>query len=693
MTWSIDFAPLVPVWLIIAMTLIAVVIVGLSLWRGQRGALVRAAAFAALVIALTNPAIQREDREPLTSVVALVADRSQSQDLDGRKQTTDETVAALAERIRDLPNVELRIVNAGRKRNSLQNDGTTLFDALDQELSDVPPDRIAGTIMVTDGQVHDIPEQADKLGFNAPLHVLVTGHAQERDRRIVIDRAPRFGLVGKEQQVRLRVEQAGEGIDTAPVRLTIRRDGEDVGVRSLPPGATVDIPVEITHGGKNIFEFEAETLEGELTTLNNRAVITIDGVRENLRVLLVSGEPHAGERTWRNLLKSDASVDLVHFTILRPPEKQDGTPISQLSLIAFPTRELFSVKIDEFDLIIFDRYKRRRVLPILYFDNIARYVRDGGALLVATGPDYAEAGSLYNTPLANVMPAEPSGDIIEEAFLPRISSLGARHPVTRGLPGSRSAVPDWSHWFRLVDTYDHHGEVVMNGPRDKPLLILDRQEKGRVALLLSDHVWLWARGYEGGGPHVQLLRRLAHWLMKEPDLEEEALRASSRGHELTVERQTLADTVDPVTITTPTGETQTLPLTETEPGLWRATLHTDDIGLYSVSDGERTALANIGPANPREFANVLSSPAPLTPLANATQGSVRRLEGRADTAIIPRVVALNRASSYSGNGWLGLKMSEASVLKGIDRMPLFIGFLGLAILLGLLSATWYREGR
>ena len=693
MTWSIDFAPLVPLWLIIAMAFIAVVIVGLSLWRGQRGALVRAAAFAALVIALTNPAIQREDREPLTSVVALVADRSQSQDLDGRKQTTDETVATLAERIRNLPNVELRIVNAGRKRNSLQNDGTTLFDALDQELSDVPPDRIAGTIMVTDGQVHDIPEQADKLGFSAPLHVLVTGHAQERDRRIVIDRAPRFGLVGKEQQVRLRVEQAGEGIDTAPVRLTIRRDGEDVGVRSLPPGATVDIPVEITHGGKNIFEFEAETLEGELTTLNNRAVITIDGVRENLRVLLVSGEPHAGERTWRNLLKSDASVDLVHFTILRPPEKQDGTPISQLSLIAFPTRELFSVKIDEFDLIIFDRYKRRRVLPILYFDNIARYVRDGGALLVATGPDYAEAGSLYNTPLANVMPAEPSGDIVEEAFLPRISSLGARHPVTRGLPGSRSAVPDWSHWFRLVDTYDHHGEVVMNGPRDKPLLILDRQEKGRVALLLSDHVWLWARGYEGGGPHVQLLRRLAHWLMKEPDLEEEALRASSRGHELTVERQTLADTVDPVTITTPTGETQTLPLTETEPGLWRATLHTDDIGLYSVSDGERTALANIGPANPREFANVLSSPAPLTPLANATQGSVRRLEGRADTAIIPRVVALNRASSYSGNGWLGLKMSEASVLKGIDRMPLFIGFLGLAILLGLLSATWYREGR
>ena len=98
----------------------------------------------------------------------------------------------------------------------------------------------------------------------------------------------------------------------------------------------------------------------------------INGVRDRLRVLLVSGEPHAGERTWRNLLKSDASVDLVHFTILRPPEKQDGVPVDELSLIAFPTRELFIEKIEDFDLIIFDRYRRRGILPSLYLENIAQ---------------------------------------------------------------------------------------------------------------------------------------------------------------------------------------------------------------------------------------------------------------------------------------------------------------------------------
>ena len=152
-------------------------------------------------------------------------------------------------------------------------------------------------------------------------------------------------------------------------------------------------------------------------------MVSIDGVRDKLRVLLVSGEPHAGERTWRNLLKSDASVDLVHFTILRPPEKQDGTPINELSLIAFPTRELFQQKIKEFHLIIFDRYARQGVLPIIYFDNIARYVQEGGAVLVAAGPDYASPTSIWRTPLEQILPAEPSGrtdrDAVPRAALRR----------------------------------------------------------------------------------------------------------------------------------------------------------------------------------------------------------------------------------------------------------------------------------
>lgn len=691
MVWSLAFDPLVPLWALVAGGVIAVLLTAFSGFLNLRGWLLRTLTMALLLLALANPAVEREDREPLSSVVALVVDKSQSQRLSDRQSTTDEAVEELTRRIGALDGFDLRVLEA---RNSGSGDGTEAFQTLANGLADVPPDRVGGAIIVTDGQIHDIPGNAGALGFDAPVHGLITGTVDERDRRIVLDKAPRFGLVDSEQIVSLTVVDQGRG--TGPgdqVRLTVKRDGDVVTERTARTGEKIDIPVEIAHGGNNIFEFDAEPLTDELTTLNNRAVVTIDGIRENLRVLLVSGSPHAGERTWRNLLKSDASVDLVHFTILRPPEKQDGTPINQLSLIAFPTRELFSVKIDEFDLIIFDRYVRRGVLPMLYFDNIARYVRDGGAMLLAGGPDYAEGGSLYRTPLAPILPARPTGTILEQPYHASLADLGKRHPVTRGLPGSEQDPPAWSRWFRVVDTEIDAGQTLMSGPSDTPLLVLNREGEGRVAMLLSDHVWLWARGYEGGGPHVPLLRRLAHWLMKEPDLEEEALNVSMRGPELVIERQTLGETVGEVTVVSPTGDRSQIVLTEQEPGLWRAGMPAGETGLFSVTEGDMSALIHVGPQNPREYTDVLSTTEPLAPLSEATGGASERLRDVGGDLTVPRIVSMRPSASYAGNGWLGLKATEASVLNGIDRYPLMIGLLGLALLLGALSLTWYREGR
>jgi len=691
MVWSLSFDPLLPLWALVAGGAVALLVAALSGYLSLRGWVLRSLTMALLLFALANPAIEREDREPLSSVVALVVDKSQSQRLADRETTTDEAAAEIQRRVEALNGFDLRIIEA---RNSGAGNGTQVFQSLTNGLADVPPERVGGAIIITDGQIHDIPESAGALGFDAPVHGLITGAPEERDRRIVLDKAPRFGLVGSEQTVSLTVVDQGQG--TGPgdqVLLTVKRDGTVISERTARTGQKIDVPVEIAHGGDNIFEFEAEPLSGELTTLNNRAVVTIDGIRENLRVLLVSGSPHSGERTWRNLLKSDASVDLVHFTILRPPEKQDGTPINQLSLIAFPTRELFSVKIDEFDLIIFDRYVRRGVLPMLYFDNIARYVRDGGAVLLAGGPDYAEAGSLYRTPLAPILPASPTGGILEEPFYATLASLGERHPVTRGLPGSEQEPPAWSRWFRAVDTQLDAGHQLMSGPSDAPLLVLNREGEGRVAMLLSDHVWLWARGFEGGGPHVPLLRRLAHWLMQEPDLEEEALNVSMRGSDLVIERQTLGDTVGEVTVTAPTGDTTEVTMSEQDPGLWRGNMQATETGLFSVTDGEMSALIHVGPQNPREYTDVLSTTEALAPISEATGGSTQRLRDVGGDMDVPRVVSMRASASYEGNGWIGLKATEASVLNGVDRYPLMIGLLGLAILLGMLSLTWYREGR
>ncbi|MCX5571834.1 hypothetical protein [Kaistia nematophila] len=692
MNWSITFAPLIPLPWLVAVAVLGLLAVAPLLLRRLRGGWLRLLALAALLAALSGPVLLAEDRQPLPTVVALVVDKSASQDLDGRARMTEEARAALEKRFGELRSLDLRVIEAGGKTGGAPVDGTELFSAVSAALADVAPERLGAVVMLTDGEVHDVPMPPNSPFGGAPLHALISGHDNERDRQMVIRSAPRFAIVDENQTIEYSVIDQGAPSND-PLRVTISLDGEPLATETVTPGAINRFPIRIGHAGQNIYEFEAAPLEGELTAVNNRAAAVIDGIRENLRVLLVSGEPHAGERIWRNLLKSDASVDLVHFTILRPPEKQDGTPINELSLIAFPTRELFSVKIDQFDLIIFDRYAQRGVLPTIYFDNIARYVRDGGALLVASGPDYASDDSLWNTPLADVLPAAPTGRVIEKPFLPRVTDLGGRHPVTRGLEGADTEPPRWSRWFRQIEVDKPSGETILKGVDDDPLLVLDREGKGRVALMLSDQVWLWARGYEGGGPHVDLLRRLAHWLMKEPDLEEEALRATARGATLVIDRQTMQEKIGPVTVIAPSGARRTLTLAPDAPGRFHGEMPADEIGLWRVEDGEHRAFAHVGPANPREFTDVLSSFDKLQPVVDATGGHMARMvtaDGKLDT---PRIVPVRPGRAMAGRDWMGIRMTDASVLRGVDRWPLFSGFLGLAALLGVMAATWYREGR
>jgi hypothetical protein len=687
MQYGIAFTPLVPslvLW--IALAAIAVIAVLLLLGR-SRGAAIRVAALALILLALANPSFTREDREPLTSVAAVVVDKSPSQNFGERTRETAQAREALVDSLKKIKGLEVRVVEAGQADG--ETDGTRLFGALSSALSDVPVDRVAGAFMITDGRVHDIPANAAAVGFQAPVHALITGRKDERDRRIAISAAPRFGIVGQPQTITYRLDD--QGVTGERAKIVVRRDGEVINERTLLSGQTANIEVDIKHAGPNIVEIEASPLENELTLVNNRAVVAIDGVRDKLRVLLVSGEPHSGERTWRNLLKSDASVDLVHFTILRPPEKQDGTPINELSLIAFPTRELFQQKINEFQLIIFDRYARQGVLPIAYFDNIARYVRAGGAVLVSAGPDYASTTSIWRTPLDSVLPAEPVG-VTEKPYYAHLSDAGKRHPVTRGLEGSATEPPHWSRFFRTVETRNAITPPVMTGADGKPLLLLSRFGEGRVALLLSDHIWLWARGYEGGGPHLDLLRRTSHWLMKQPDLDEEALRLQTSGKDLVVLRQTMADTVAPVTVTSPSGATRELTLSASEPGTWRSAIPAGELGLWQATDGTLKALINVGPTNPKEFSEVTSTTETLKPLAQATGGDARRVVD-GSSLDMPRVVPVRASGVFHGDGWMGVKMRDASVVRGVGVLPIFAGLIGLLLLLGAFAATWLREGR
>jgi hypothetical protein len=691
---NLSFTPLLPWPALIVLGALAFGVLLLSLRGGRRGLLWRLLALSLLLLALADPALVREQRDPQKTVVLVGLDRSESQSIGERAAQTDKARAALEAAFAKLGDIEPHFFDYANKGGD--GEGTMLFSALEQNSKDIAPERIGAAILVTDGIVHDIPAKAQALGFKAPLHALVTGHEGERDRRIELIEAPRFGIVGRDQIIKARVIDAAGASE--PIVIEARRDGVDVARLSARSGEIVDIPVRIEHGGQNVVEIETPASADELTDLNNKAVVSIEGVRDRLKVLLVSGEPHPGERSWRNLLRSDANVELVHFTILRPPEKLDGTPANELSLIAFPTADLFGRKINDFDLIIFDRYSNQTLLPSVYFDNIANYVENGGAFLVATGPDYATLRGLYYSPLESLLPARPDGSLYEQAFRAHVSKDGAKHPVTRGLEGAHGAAPNgapaWGQWFRQVDASVLKGNSLLSGALDKPLLVLAREGKGRIAVLLTDQLWLWARGYDGGGPHVDLMRRLAHWLMKEPDLEEEALRASARGRDVTIERQSLKDEVGPVNIVSPTGVREDVALTPAEPGLARAHYVAREMGLYRFESGELKALVNVGPENPREFREVVSTTQKLRPLAEETGGTVRRLSKDASGEIaLPRVVEMRDASMFGGADYIGIKRTGASTLKGVEVAPLAIGPWAMLALLGAIVFAWAWEGR
>ncbi|HEY4345781.1 MAG TPA: hypothetical protein VGN05_15635 [Parvibaculum sp.] len=694
-SWEIVFEPSLPFALIVVLGLIGVAVIAYSAWRGARGAPWRTAALAVTLAAILNPTMRQEDRQSVPDVAVIVADNSQSMEIGDRPKESQAALARIEASLKNMHGIETRVVTVTGGAGGSGDDGagTRAFAALEQALADVPRERVAGAIIVTDGEIHDVPKNAKMLGFDAPVHGLIVGRKNEKDRRLTILEAPRFGIVNEPVKLALRVddtnaEQAGG--QTAPVTIAI--DGKQVMKTDVAIGQKTQVTLSLAHGGPNVIEIDAAPGPDELTLLNNRAVVVANGIRDRLRVLLVSGEPHPGERTWRNLLRADPSVDLVHFTILRPPEKQDGIPIDELSLIAFPTRELFVDKLHEFDLVIFDRYKRQSVvLPLEYLSNVVQYVEDGGAVLDAAGPAFASPFSLYRTPLAAILPAQPTGNVTVGGFRPHVTDTGHKHPVTADLPGGDVNPPQWGRWFRIIDSTVDRGEVVMDAPGGKPLVVLDHAGKGRVAQILSDHFWLWSRGFEGGGPQAELLRRLAHWLMKEPDLEEENLSATIVGSTLTVKRRTMADAAADAEVTAPSGKKTTLKLEKTAPGRFEARMSVAELGLYRIAQGDQSAVAASGPLNPREYADVRATDAVLKPIAAETGGGLYWV-GK-DAQDTPDIRAVRPGHDAAGDDWLGLRRNEQYLVRAVHQVPLLSGPLALLLILGALALAWRREGR
>jgi len=689
---NLAFSPLIPwpaLWVLAAFAALCLIF---SLWRGLPGWALRTLAALVLLGALAEPNLQQEQREALSDIVLVIVDRTESQTVSTRPEQITKAVDALLVKIGGLDGFTTKTVEVTND-TAKQDDGTHLISALISAANAVAQDRLAGAVLITDGQVHDADIPVD---FPAPVHVYLTGQEADWDRRLVIKNAPAFAILDEEITLSLRIDDQGQVPSAVQghARISIAIDDNKPVEFTVETNADLELPLSLPHGGINLLQFNVIPVEGELTERNNSAVVSINGVRDRLRVLLVSGEPYAGERTWRNLLKSDSAVDLVHFTILRPPEKQDGVPVNELSLIAFPTRELFLEKVDEFDLIIFDRYSKRGLLPNAYLSSVVDYTKRGGAVLVATGPAFAGVNSLYRTPLSIILPAKPTARVYDVGYTPIISDIGKRHPVTEGLEAfssgfGRSEDQPWGRWFRHIDADQKTGSVVMDGVDDRPLLLLDRVEEGRIAMLLSDQAWLWARGFEGGGPQQELLRRLAHWMMKEPELEEERLTATAVGQNVTIVRRSLGVENKSVTIETPHGEQIELDLSETSPGRWQSDFTGVGNGLYRLTDGLMSTVFALGPSAPKEFENTIANAEKLKPLLAETSGVALALHKVANPDI--RLVRSGRTAG--GQNWIGFTPRNAYITTDITSHPLLPAWMMLLLTGMLIIWAWRVESR
>lgn len=305
------------------------------------------------------------------------------------------------------------------------------------------------------------------------------------------------------------------------------------------------------------------------------------------------------------------------------------------------------------------------------------------------GPEFAQPFSLYDSPLADILPAAPSGEVVSDVFRPRVAGTGLRHPVTDAIVPEAGAAP-LGPWIRHIQAHPKPGATsVMIGAERQPLLLLDRVDEGRVALLLSDTLWLWEKGWRGGGPQAELVRRLAHWLMKEPDLEEEALRAEVSGGQLRIERRSLESGPDSVTVTTPSGREETVSLSDRPGGRSTAQVPVDEPGIYRINDGEMQAIAAAGAANPLETSALVATESKVRPIVEASGGGLWWLTEDS----VPEIRRVGAGAPTSGSGWMGLRANGDYVVAGVRQSPLLPLWAALSLILGGIVLAWWREGR
>jgi hypothetical protein len=678
---NISFYPHISYSLFYILSFLSLIMVFIGFKFKASGNILRTILICIILMCIANPVIVSENRENIPDTVAIILDLSPSQSINNRKEIAQQTYNKLKKKLEKIDNLDLRFKTINGKN------GTKIFEPLSSMVGDIPVDRLAGAIIITDGQIQDMPKNLDSYNFKAPMNFLLTGEKNEKDRRLIIESAPRFGIVGEEIKMKIKVEDTSSKVPNALVSINMNNDIKQS--RSITIGETVIITLPLDRAGITTLNIDVEPGQEELTLQNNKSLIEINAIRERLKVMLVSGEPNMGLRSWRNLLNSDPSVDLVHFTILRPPNKQDLTPIGELSLIPFPTRELFQLNLKDFDLIIFDQYHLRGILPPYYLKNIVEYVVNGGALLDTAGPAYAGPYSLSQSPLQNILPTEPTGEVITQKFIPSITNDGLRHPVTANLKDDQEQT-DWGPWYRMVEGLTISGDVLLEGPENRPLLILNRIGQGRVAQILSDQSWVWSRSEKNKGPQADLLRRLVHWLMKEPELEENELSAKVENNTILITRNSLVLNNKPISLISPSNKKMEVFLEELGNGKQIGKILSPEQGIWKLSSGSSSISIIVGNYNSSEYLDVRSTEQIIQPIVDKNMGSINWINSQNN---IPDIKHLNKSQFQNESKNIQLIKNEKYFIKNLRQTSITPWYFILILSIIIIFSAWYRESR
>jgi uncharacterized membrane protein len=554
MTWKdITLSPILPLWLILALLaagILALILLHPRLRRrvgGSRSLRLSALRLGALLLLIgcfLDPTSTERRENKSSPALAFFLDTSATMGLPGKggKTRLEEAISLLLGGEKPLLKSllerfevqvyalgeSIRPVDAGEV-SRLKPAGTPRELALAAEKLSSPN---ALPILLSDGKV----KWAGKGSSSLPFFTVPLGDpGNYRDIWIHAVKAPAVAFRGREVRIEAVVKSHGYGPMTLPVSL---RDGQKLltaqSIRTQ--GGPAEIPLSFSftleETGPHHLSLSLPPQTGESSTLNNSFSFSLRVAKDKIRILMISGHPSLNYRYLRMAFKSDPSIDLLSFVILRTPTDVLNVPVQEQSLIPFPVETLFSKELPQFDLLVLDDFPFHLYVKPAYLQNVRDFVKAGGGLALIGGPNLLDGGKYSGTPLEDVLPMAVAGEGEYQRETPKkvkLTRSGRSHPITGLEATEKENVDLWNEMpaldgisrLRLKTTATPLLETDEGAPY--PVLSLGKYGQGRVLVLATDDSWKWRMGMlekgRGQWAYHRFVEKTVRWLIKDPGLD------------------------------------------------------------------------------------------------------------------------------------------------------------------------------